>query len=338
MKRALKSSIYLLLYWSGVWLLARWINRKQTRILMYHGVVQQDVGVWTQLPQDRFQAQITHLARWYRPLRLSEFVDNKNDQTRWSNHAVVVTFDDGLKNNLTLAYPILAQHHVSATIYVAIALIDRSQQFGGMIWTDYVRGLIRSTAVAALDLRKFGLPVYRLTTGAEKRIVETTLAGALKGLSDDVRSTVIAEIARQLGSTVAREHAEPFDGLTWDEMRQMDRSGLIEFGAHTVHHTILTTVADEVALREMSESRERLELELGHPVRHFAYPNGTRADFAHQHMAMAERQFASAVSTVEGLVRPHDGLYDLKRINIGNDMTITEFILRCSGALDLLGL
>lgn len=338
MKRVLKSSIYLLLYWSGAWLLARWITRKDTRILMYHGVVQQDIGVWTQLPQSRFQAHIAHLARWYRPLRLTDFVDNRNDRTRSINHAAVVTFDDGLKNNLTRAYPILAEHHVPATIYVAIALIDRTEEFGGMIWTDYVRGMIRSTKSTALDLHSFGLPVYSLSSGAEKHDVESSLARALKGLPDDVRIGVIAEIAKQLGSTVAKEHTEPFDGLTWEEIRQMDKTGLIEFGAHTVHHTILSTVADDTAEREMSGSRERLQQELGHPIRHFAYPNGTRADFTPRHMAMAEKQFASAVSTVEGLVGPRDGLYDLKRINIGNDMTMTEFTLRCSGALDLLGL
>lgn len=338
MKRALKYSIYALLYWSGFWLLARWLTRDKTRILMYHGVVQEDIDVWTQLPVDQFRAQIEHLAKCYRPVRLTEFVDNKKGTGTLDRLAAIVTFDDGLKNNLTTAYPVLAELKTPATIYVAISLIDRPPTFGGMIWTDYVRGLIRSTKASRLDLRTYGLPILELDSDTTRRAAETSVGRALKGLQADRREPVIAEIARQLGGTVAREHAAPFDGLTWAEIMQLDRSGLVEFGAHTVSHAILSKVSDQQAEQEMVGSKTRLERELNHPIRHFAYPNGTQADFSDTHMKMAAKHFDSAVTTIEGLVGPADGLHDLKRINIGNDMSMMEFKLRLSGAFELLGL
>ncbi len=338
MKQALKYSIYALLYWSGFWLLAGWLSRDKTRILMYHGVVQEDIEVWTQLPVDHFRAQMEHVAKGYCPVRLTEIVDNRKGTRRLGKPAVVVTFDDGLKNNLTIAYPVLAKLKIPATIYIAISLIDRPTKFGGMIWTDYVRGLIRSTNARQLDLSAFGLSAFELNSGTARRDAESLVGRALKGLQAEHRETVIAEISRQLGGTVAREHAAPFDGLTWDEIRQMDRSGLVEFGAHTVSHAILSKVSDQQAEQEMVGSQARLEKELGHPIRNFAYPNGTRADFSDTHIKMAAKHFDSAVTTIEGLVGPADGLHDLKRINIGNDMSMIEFKLRLSGTLDLLGL
>lgn len=338
MKRALKFGIYALLYWSGLWLVARKITRSKTRILMYHGVVQQDIDVWTQLPIDRFRAQIQYLARWYRPVRLTEFVDNKKRQNQPLDYSTVVTFDDGLKNNLTQAYPILKDRKVPATIYIAISLIDRPEQFGGMIWTDYVRGLIRTTQGNTLDLTGDGLAQYDLSTPEAKRETESRLARDLKKIDSVAREQLIEKIATQLGPRVARAHAIPFDGLTWDEIRTLDASGIVEFGAHTVNHAILTTVSDQQAEQEMADSQARLEHELKHPIRHFAYPNGTRADFSDRHMTMAARHFDSAVSTVEGLAAPDDGLFDLKRINVGNDMSMMEFKLRLSGALELLGI
>lgn len=338
MKQALKYSIYALLYWSGFWLLARWLTRDKTRILMYHGVVQEDIDVWTQLPVDQFRAQMEHLAKCYRPIRLTEFVDNKKGAGTLGRLTAIVTFDDGLKNNLTTAYPVLTELKIPATIYIAISLIDRPPTFGGMIWTDYVRGLIRSTSARKLDLSAFGLPVFELDTDTARRKAESLIARGLKGIQSEQREKAIAEISRQLGETVAREHAAPFDGLTWDEIRQMDRSGLVEYGAHTVSHAILSKVSDQQAEQEMVGSQARLEKELNHPIRHFAYPNGTQADFSDTHMKVAAMHFDSAVTTIEGLVGPADGLHDLKRINIGNDMSMMEFKLRLSGAFELLGL
>jgi peptidoglycan/xylan/chitin deacetylase (PgdA/CDA1 family) len=249
-----------------------------------------------------------------------------------------VTFDDGLKSNLTLAYPILSEYRVPATIYVATALIDRQLRFGGMIWTDYLRGLIRTTQVTSLDLSVLGLGQFDLSSDASRSDAEQALPRALKKIESDDREKMIAVIAEKLGGKIAREYAEPFEGMTWDELRTIDRTGLIEIGAHTVNHAILSTISPEQAEQEMAQSQARLEKELNHPIRHFAYPNGTRADFSELHMQMAARHFDSAVSTIEGLVESQHGRYDLRRINIGNDMSLTEFKLRLSGTLQLLGI
>lgn len=63
--------------------------------------------------------------------------------------------------------------------------------------------------------------------------------------------------------------------MTWSQLRELDRSGLVTIGSQTVSHPAdLRSLSDAAVRREFSASRARLEKELGHPVRYLAYPNG----------------------------------------------------------------
>jgi peptidoglycan/xylan/chitin deacetylase (PgdA/CDA1 family) len=62
--------------------------------------------------------------------------------------------------------------------------------------------------------------------------------------------------------------------LTWDMIRELDQSGYIEVGSHTVHHVDLSKVAADVANAEVTESKQVIEQEIGHPIQSFCYPSG----------------------------------------------------------------
>jgi peptidoglycan/xylan/chitin deacetylase (PgdA/CDA1 family) len=59
--------------------------------------------------------------------------------------------------------------------------------------------------------------------------------------------------------------------MTVEELREAAGHG-VEIGAHTVTHPDLSTLSYEACLREMTESRERLEALLGRAPMTFAYP------------------------------------------------------------------
>jgi peptidoglycan/xylan/chitin deacetylase (PgdA/CDA1 family) len=61
-------------------------------------------------------------------------------------------------------------------------------------------------------------------------------------------------------------------------MREMEASGLVEFGGHTAGHTTLTKVSLEDARREIVLNKEWLEKVLGHEIVSFAYPRGGESD------------------------------------------------------------
>ncbi|MBI5244819.1 MAG: polysaccharide deacetylase family protein [Elusimicrobia bacterium] len=65
--------------------------------------------------------------------------------------------------------------------------------------------------------------------------------------------------------------------MTLDQVRELQASGLIGFGSHTMTHRSLAQIPLEEARWEMCESKKRLEEKLGHEVMFFAYPYGAGA-------------------------------------------------------------
>lgn len=85
-------------------------------VLMYHAVVDAPLSVpdWCFMTSDSFRAQMEYLARSGRVVALSRAL-NGTPQTA-ASPAIAVTFDDGFRNNLDVALPILARFEIPATV------------------------------------------------------------------------------------------------------------------------------------------------------------------------------------------------------------------------------
>jgi peptidoglycan/xylan/chitin deacetylase (PgdA/CDA1 family) len=85
------------------------------------------------------------------------------------------------------------------------------------------------------------------------------------------------EIPFTLGiATDAIEQHARRGALSWDQIREMVASGLCEVASHSVTHRAMTSLPDEVALRELSQSRSILEQALGQRPDAFFYPLGAQ--------------------------------------------------------------
>ncbi len=86
------------------------------------------------------------------------------------------------------------------------------------------------------------------------------------------------------------------------EIQELANGGLVEIGAHTVTHPVLSRVAKDVQCVEIEQSKASLEQMLGRPVKNFAYPYGGRADYAPESVtAVRKAGFESACSNYPGL-------------------------------------
>jgi peptidoglycan/xylan/chitin deacetylase (PgdA/CDA1 family) len=120
--------------------------------------------------------------------------------------------------------------------------------------------------------------------------------------------------------------------LSWDEIHEMHKSGVIYFGSHTKSHHILTTIPDERIQDELAQSKDKLLFEnvVTPEFIPFAYPNGNYNDRIAK--MVEEAGYNLAVTTEKGwnsVSNNNGGLYKLKRIGIHQDMTSTNAMLAC---------
>jgi peptidoglycan/xylan/chitin deacetylase (PgdA/CDA1 family) len=123
--------------------------------------------------------------------------------------------------------------------------------------------------------------------------------------------------------------------LTWDELRTLDESPLVTIGSHAHTHRSLGLMAPSDAREEAQRSRETLTRELGHEVRCFAYPFGTRADFNPvTERALADAGYHVAFNSMHGSIRPGMDPISLPRVKIEGGEPLPMFALQSRGALD----
>ena len=114
--------------------------------------------------------------------------------------------------------------------------------------------------------------------------------------------------------------------LSWDQIIEMDKSGLIEFGAHTRHHPDLTRLSASAQVDEIKGSKADLESHLKKQVNFFAYPYGSYNNLIVQEVK--DSGYLGAASVIYGSVQSPDKLYLMPRIMVDGRFSIEDFANR----------
>lgn len=330
MYNILKKLFLIILYISGIWLLFRYWNRNKIPIIMYHGITNSDINRWTQVRVSEFQKQIKYISKKYYPISLHNAIANI-DNRMIVKKSIVITFDDGFKNNRTEAFPILESYNVPATIFITTSFIEKNAPYCGFIWTDYIYTLLMTTGFDSIDFTDYGLCKFDLSNNEKRIEAQSRICHYFKKCKNDKKEKIIASLTSKLLNNIDNNIYKTLRGLNWDEVRNMDANPLISFGAHTINHVILTNVRHDIMLKEIISSKNIISNQLGHPIRTFAYPNGTKEDFNAVVKNIVATNYDCALTTIEGFNSIHSDLYELKRFPVGNDMNLWQFKLILSG-------
>jgi peptidoglycan/xylan/chitin deacetylase (PgdA/CDA1 family) len=267
--------------------------------------------------------------RGFRLLSLEQAADElRAGRPRQHAPFAVFTLDDGYRDNLRHALPVFEKHACPFTVFVSTAYADGR----GELWWDILEQVIaRHDHVRPL---LEGLPEEIATVTDEDKQAAWDL------LYPHVRWRLGEHEQRRWARRFASAHGVDVEALcraevmNWQELAELAGNPLCTIGAHTVHHYALARLEDaEEALREMTESRERLEAELGLPVRTFAYPYGDpRAAGVREFLLAEQAGFACAVTTRKGLIHAEDAsrLMALSRVSLNGqfqDLRYVEVLL-----------
>jgi peptidoglycan/xylan/chitin deacetylase (PgdA/CDA1 family) len=239
-------------------------------------------------------------------------LEQARTSTKPQRFFVTLTFDDGYRDNVEEAWPVMARHKVPWMMYVTPGFADGT---ASLWWLEFEEATRRLPHISVdTGSRIFSA---RAGTDAEKQAAFDRLYWMLRaGPEADLRRA-ISSLATEAG--VDGKALVQSLCLPWDTLKALTGAADITIGAHTMTHPMLAKHDIDVARTEIVESKSRLEAELGQPVTHFAYPLGDPGSAGQREFALAKQAgFTSAVTTRPGhLFAQHaDHLHALPRVSL----------------------
>jgi hypothetical protein len=279
---------------------------------MYHRFAG-DAGV----VQQRLRAQLRHIRKHYRPVRLSS-IDEPHGPRE-----IAVTVDDGYLDFAT-AWPVFREEGIPVTLYAVSGFLDRRL----WLWPDLLDYALKSTKLSMLDVP---LPDGSRFRGAPNTAFDP-IAQALIRCSDQDRRSYLICIFELIRVGPPTDIPAAYAPLEWAQLKRMAEEGL-DVGAHTRTHPILSRLASfQEKQDEIAGSKADIEKEIGMPVQHFCYPNGKDADFDDDCVRAVEAAgFASAVTAVRGLNAPGADRWRLRRIGVDPSLDPAMFGMEAAG-------
>src|SRR5579863_843893 len=318
------------LYYSGLVKLARWWMRRSGQrliILSYHRAA-----------GGNLRGHLLYLRRHYRILHLEValeelFSSRATERVGDRRTPLVLTFDDGYRDNYTHAFALARELRIPITIFLVPGYMGSGYPFP---WQEGQR-LASRTQVREIA---FEGRAYHLDRLKERNLLARAIDLRLRhAKSVAEREAFLISIREALAVprsvTVEEESTLP---LTWDEIREMEESGWVSFGAHTMHHPMLAKLEDPSEVYcEVGQCRTLLEQKLGHPVRIFAYPFGQPEEVGNEGPQAAKAAgYDWVVTTVYGINTPQTDPHKLHRMYVDVSRYWLMMAVQASGVLNWL--
>lgn len=298
-------------------------------VLCYHRIAAASspgfYGFWKNASADaaEFSWQLQYLKQNYTVVGLEDVLAWLDGAGSMPPRPLLITFDDGYRDNLTVAVPALEALGLRAVFFIATDFVGGQKAFP---WDYATEAILRSRRKGSVALPLLGSTDLE----GDRRTIALHLVRTLKTVPGSALRQILGELAEVLD--VAAWGPAP-DGLliNWDDLREMAGRGHV-IAPHSHTHANLANLSRAEACLEISQSRARIEGGLGCPVQAFAYPYGRPTDFtADTEQELAQQKFKLAFAASGGFSflgelrrRP----YAVRRVMIGGEDTSEAFVTK----------
>jgi peptidoglycan/xylan/chitin deacetylase (PgdA/CDA1 family) len=293
-------------------LLLRYGKWKGAIVLSYHRIgdgssSEVNRSLWS-VTQSQLDEQLRFLKRWFElidPDQLREAVFGSQGRR------VIVTFDDGYRDLYEQAHPVLQANGVHAAMFLCSGFIDRR----ATAWWDEIAWMLRHSRSQALAPGPWSPHTIPLGASTLERSIDQ-VTRSYWGCSPEETEPFLAALAAATGAGRRPRSTAEDEWITWEMAREMQSAGH-RIGAHTFSHPILARLSRERQRREIEESMERIEAELGERPTLLAYPVGVRGAFNWEtQAAAADAGIELAFSNYGGWLTPNTfSPLDVRRIS-----------------------
>ena len=297
----------------------------RVHVLAYHRVVSDREMLAASSPinpglcitLDSFRRQMQQLRKHCLVLPLNEALQALSGQLPLERDAWAITFDDGYRDVLAHAFPLLRTLELPAAVFVptgpaasgAPLLHDRLY---AVLWR--ARRLNRMPAVEAVVEGDAALRrAYEAALAQPPNLAVDLLIAALP-------SARLAELTAALEQLTGGP--VPFDSdarvMSTAELRALADAGW-EIGAHTVNHVVLAHEPHAQVLEELRAARAAIEGWTQRPCRYFAYCNGHHDPATEE--AVRQAGYVGAFTTVDRPNCPGGDVFCVSRKCLGEGHT-----------------
>jgi peptidoglycan/xylan/chitin deacetylase (PgdA/CDA1 family) len=279
-------------------------------VLGYHRVVEHidfggPVNPSLCITTDAFRAQMEQLRARFVVLPLSYVMRAITGALELPHDAAAVTFDDGYRDVLLRADPILHELGIPATVFVPTGFAEAA---GAARLLPHDRLYAAAWAAQRTGRGLVGLgdtETALLLNTADRVLAAEGPAAVVEHLIAHAPASSIARIIAVLEEALGAPALD--DGaavLSPAEVRALADRGW-EIGAHTVGHVVLTHESAAEQRRQVTTSKQTLERWSGRPCRYFAYCNGYHSPKLVRELAHAG--YEGAVTTCDRPNTPDGG-------------------------------
>jgi peptidoglycan/xylan/chitin deacetylase (PgdA/CDA1 family) len=270
-----------------------------------------DRALWSASPE-AFEEQLVFLKRHTDVIAID---DLPTVIARGRGRYTLITFDDGYRDNYLVAFPLLKRHGLTATFFVSTGFLDSPR----LPWWDEIAWMVRTSPRRRIELAPyFSTPIVYDEPEREGSV--RALLRAFKAMPSSATDAYLDAIASATETGRYRLPDVLSLWMTWEMVREMRVHGMA-IGGHTADHVVLARLSEERQRAQINGCAQRLQAELGEPMRWFSYPvGGLQAFNQATRRCLVECGVEYAFSYYGG-VRTFDDWdrYDIRRIAIESE-------------------
>lgn len=311
--------------------LCQQVSRANTvAILRYHAIVEEKNNFYADpsicLSPHLFEDQVKYITKAYNIISLDKVAECLIKKKPFPKKAVVLTFDDGYKDNF-IAYKIMKKYGAFGTFYVAAGCIGNNEP----LWLFEVIYLIGKTARKQVVIEFSNIKLdFPLHTEEDRRYAVNKITEKIKSNNLQTREDIRSQLHTQLNDVPDLHEKSKQVMLTWKQVQEMVDNGM-DIGGHTMTHLNLPNASSDNAFREITDCKKLIEEKTGHEVHHFSYPNGGNYDYYNNTIIdfVKDAGFLTSTTSHNGLANSKSNRFELQRIRITSNISEIVYQINC---------
>ena len=269
-----------------------------------------------------FCEQIAYLKKHYEIISIDEYYRRYSNRS-FTNREVVITFDDGYRNNLLVAAPILKSYNIPFAVFVSANNVEMQKRF-------YV--LIPRLVIIGASLTEVDIPLlnYHKTchTNAERVACANEIEYKIKYLNHNVAEAVADYLVSIIGEEKYKSLCKRYTNgrlLSWKDVKKLHDEYGCTIGSHCMDHCVCHETQDKEIVRyQIEESKKLIEKRTGLKCDFFAYPNGDYTDYSN---IVVEEEYKMGFSTERIPAYCNKSIASVGRIGVPNSLLLFKYAI-----------